>query len=57
MAVQDDVRENEQRVLFGLVKPEGEGRRFCVNNQIKISIFFSLILCFKTALSQFLKGN
>jgi len=26
MAVQDDVRENEQRVLFGLVKPEGEGR-------------------------------
>lgn len=26
MAVQDDAREDAQRVLFGLLKPEGEGR-------------------------------
>jgi len=26
MAVQDDARENKQRELFGLLKPEGEGR-------------------------------
>lgn len=26
MAVQDDAREDEQRKLFGLLKPEGEGR-------------------------------
>ncbi len=26
MAIQDDARENEQRELFGLLKPKGEGR-------------------------------
>lgn len=26
MAIQDDARENEQQKLFGLIKPEGEGR-------------------------------
>ena len=27
MAVQDDTREDEQRKLFGLLKPEGEGTK------------------------------
>ena len=26
MAIQDDARENEQIKLFGLIKPDGEGR-------------------------------